>query len=408
MITLPNIVLTDADAATPGVGGKAAASSGDFLALLSQALPAGIKGADGKALNLAALTADAATGKTAPQQDLAALVAAGDDATAENPLAALLATVGQDDDALASLGKLIGTVKPGDAKDDAPALESDKKLSSEDMAALSALFAMLPQQTPLAQATTLSTTAGGQNIAAVSASAQRPSLGETLSSRTASAAQPADGKGNAAAAVTPAATAQQLADTQVVQPTGLSEKVQADASPTAGQSPHNLTPLAASIASVNTTTAQVATPVVPHINAQLGTPEWQSSVSQHITLFTRQGQQTAELRLNPENLGSVHISLKIDDNQAQLQMVSPHSHVRSALEAALPVLRTQLAENGIQLGQSSISSESSAGGQQTDQQQQQANRGGGFTFAGADDEVLSVPASLQSAARGNNAVDIFA
>lgn len=408
MITLPNIVLTDADAATPGVGGKAAASSGDFLALLSQALPAGIKGADGKALNLAALTADAATGKTAPQQDLAALVAAGDDATAENPLAALLATVGQDDDALASLGKLIGTVKTGDAKDDAPALESDKKLSSEDMAALSALFAMLPQQTPLAQATTLSTTAGGQNIAAVSASAQRPSLGETLSSRTASAAQPADGKGNAAAAVTPAATAQQLADTQVVQPTGLSEKVQADASPTAGQSPHNLTPLAASIASVNTTTAQVATPVVPHINAQLGTPEWQSSVSQHITLFTRQGQQTAELRLNPENLGSVHISLKIDDNQAQLQMVSPHSHVRSALEAALPVLRTQLAENGIQLGQSSISSESSAGGQQTDQQQQQANRGGGFTFAGADDEVLSVPASLQSAARGNNAVDIFA
>ena len=408
MITLPNIVLTDADAATPGVGGKAAASSGDFLALLSQALPAGIKGADGKALNLAALTADAATGKTAPQQDLAALVAAGDDATAENPLAALLATVGQDDDALASLGKLIGTVKPGDAKDDAPALESDKKLSSEDMAALSALFAMLPQQTPLAQATTLSTTAGGQNIAAVSASAQRPSLGETLSSRTASAAQPADGKGNAAAAVTPAATAQQLADTQVVQPTGLSEKVQADASLTAGQSPHNLTPLAASIASVNTTTAQVATPVVPHINAQLGTPEWQSSVSQHITLFTRQGQQTAELRLNPENLGSVHISLKIDDNQAQLQMVSPHSHVRSALEAALPVLRTQLAENGIQLGQSSISSESSAGGQQTDQQQQQANRGGGFTFAGADDEVLSVPASLQSAARGNNAVDIFA
>ncbi|MDY0972725.1 flagellar hook-length control protein FliK [Siccibacter turicensis] len=408
MITLPNIVLTDADAATPGVGGKAAASSGDFLALLSQALPAGIKGADGKALNLAALTADAATGKTAPQQDLAALVAAGDDATAENPLAALLATVGQDDDALASLGKLIGTAKPGDAKDDAPALESDKKLSSEDMAALSALFAMLPQQTPLAQATTQSTTAGGQNIAAVSASAQRPSLGETLSSRTASAAQPADGKGNAAAAVTPAATAQQLADTQVVQPTGLSEKVQADASPTAGQSPHNLTPLAASIASVNTTTAQVATPVVPHINAQLGTPEWQSSVSQHITLFTRQGQQTAELRLNPENLGSVHISLKIDDNQAQLQMVSPHSHVRSALEAALPVLRTQLAENGIQLGQSSISSESSAGGQQTDQQQQQANRGGGFTFAGADDEVLSVPASLQSAARGNNAVDIFA
>jgi flagellar hook-length control protein FliK len=39
-------------------------------------------------------------------------------------------------------------------------------------------------------------------------------------------------------------------------------------------------------------------------------------------------------------------------------MVSAHSHVRAALEAALPVLRTSLAENGIQLSQSSVSSES--------------------------------------------------
>ncbi len=37
-------------------------------------------------------------------------------------------------------------------------------------------------------------------------------------------------------------------------------------------------------------------------------------------------------------------------------MVSLHQHVRAALEAAL-VLRTQLAESGIQLGQSNISGE---------------------------------------------------
>ena len=60
--------------------------------------------------------------------------------------------------------------------------------------------------------------------------------------------------------------------------------------------------------------------------------------------------------LTPQDLGQVHISLKLDDNLAQLQMVSPHSHVRAALEAALPMLRTQLAESGIQLGQSNISS----------------------------------------------------
>lgn len=105
----------------------------------------------------------------------------------------------------------------------------------------------------------------------------------------------------------------------------------------------------------------------------------------------------------------MQISLKLDDNQAQLQMVSPHSHVRAALEAALPMLRTQLAESGIQLGQSSISSESFAGQQQSSAQQQQAGRTQGQDiFASEDDAALAAPASLQAAARGDGAVDIFA
>lgn len=105
----------------------------------------------------------------------------------------------------------------------------------------------------------------------------------------------------------------------------------------------------------------------------------------------------------------MHISLKLDDNRAQLQMVSPHSHVRAALEAALPMLRTQLAESGIQLGQSSISSESFAGQQQSSSQQQQPARAQHVdTFAADDDAVLAAPASLQATARGNGAVDIFA
>ncbi len=91
-------------------------------------------------------------------------------------------------------------------------------------------------------------------------------------------------------------------------------------------------------------------------------------------------------------------------------MVSPHSHVRTALEAALPILRTQLAENGIQLSQSSVSSESFAGQQQSSsQQQQQASRSGQHGgFNEESDELLPTPAALQSAARGNSAVDIFA
>ncbi len=90
-------------------------------------------------------------------------------------------------------------------------------------------------------------------------------------------------------------------------------------------------------------------------------------------------------------------------------MVSPHSHVRAALEAALPILRTQLAENGIQLSQSSVSSEGFAGQQSSSGQQQHASRSGQHGgFNDESEELLPAPAALQSAARGSRAVDIFA
>lgn len=92
-------------------------------------------------------------------------------------------------------------------------------------------------------------------------------------------------------------------------------------------------------------------------------------------------------------------------------MMSPHSHVRAALEAAIPTLRTQLADNGIQLSQSNVSGESFAG-----QQQQQSSFGQsssqrsaeGRAFAADEEEPLSVPVSLQAQARGNGSVDTFA
>ncbi|HCN6449606.1 TPA: flagellar hook length control protein FliK, partial [Escherichia coli] len=156
-------------------------------------------------------------------------------------------------------------------------------------------------------------------------------------------------------------------------------------------------------------TQPLPTVAAPVLSAPLGSHEWQQSLSQHISLFTRQGQQSAELRLHPQDLGEVQISLKVDDNQAQIQMVSPHQHVRAALEAALPVLRTQLAESGIQLGQSNISGESFSGQQQAASQQQQSQRTVNHKpLAGEEDDTLPVPVSLQGRVTGNSGVDIFA
>ncbi|MFH3489308.1 flagellar hook-length control protein FliK [Klebsiella aerogenes] len=157
--------------------------------------------------------------------------------------------------------------------------------------------------------------------------------------------------------------------------------------------------------------ALVTAPPTPQLNAQLGSPEWQQALSQQVLMFHRNGQQSAELRLHPQELGALQITLQLDDKQAQLHIASAHGQVRAAVEAAMPQLRHALAESGINLGQSSV------GGEATPQWQQQngngegrasyAERHGGGSDA-APIEPVSAPAALQRMANQLNGVDIFA
>ncbi|EOU9538450.1 flagellar hook length control protein FliK [Cronobacter dublinensis] len=418
MITLPNVVLTsDVDATSPGAGLKGLDAKGgdaaqNFLALLGQHFSGELTLADGKTVSLAQLQgagketlagktlADATATLPGTQNDLTRLLdqlTRGDISPADLALAA--------GDAQTATTAAQPTLKPA-------GLDDDKKLSDEDMAALSALFAMLPpvQQPNAASAVTAQTQA--QGVAALGANGFNPtaSLTQTLGNAKSDAKTSAKSDDAAtpltAAAATAPVSSQTAAD--VVAPVSTLDKTAADVSST--QVPHNLNLHAlSSTTQSQQASAPVMTMPTAQVTAPFGTPDWQNSVSQHISLFTRNGQQSAELHLHPEELGAVQISLKLDDNMAQIQMVSPHSHVRAALEAALPTLRTQLAESGIQLGQSNISSENFSGQQQQNNPQQSASSRGGNGFSlGGEDEAIAAPASLQAAARGNGAVDIFA
>ncbi len=172
-------------------------------------------------------------------------------------------------------------------------------------------------------------------------------------------------------------------------------------------------PAVASSVTASVSQGLVNAPSTPLLNAQLGSDEWQQALGQQILMFNRNGQQTAELRLHPQDLGSIQISLKLDNDQAQLNMVSGHTQVRNALEAAIPQLRAALAESGITLGQSNVSSDNFPQDQAFTGQQDQRNNSGGKAFAlpGEQDNSvtpLAVPASLQARAEGRGAVDIFA
>ena len=397
MITLPNLAVSDANLAGADATAKTPGSPEDFLALLAGALT---QSADPSGAKTALLSGDDAKGlrdiKVQGQSLTKWLVQ--QEATQANASAESDGDFAASSDAQALLSSLAAHLKSelttgkADAKSDDDSAES--KLSDDDLKSLSALMAMLPVTPPIQQAATV--TAPVQNGDALS------SLTTALSRGGAKSQGFVDVKGTPTTQT--GVDARTLpADSAFVIPTQKAES-ESVSSPTAA------TAALAPVANQNHAAPVLPAAATANIRAQLGTPDWQQNVSQHITLFTRSGQQTAELRLHPESLGQVHITLKVEDNLAQIQMASPHSHVRAALEAALPVLRTQLEESGIQLGQSNISSDGFAGQQQQPSSQQSfAARSDADGRENQDDnELLAVPAALQSAARGDNAVDIFA
>lgn len=323
--------------------------------------------------------------------------------------------------------------KSADDKDKASA----ETLTNSETQSMQALFAMLPIS-PVAQRdasvaagssadtrrsaiagnalSTLSQALSDSLAQSASSSASAPAHAETKASPTqtqlsAASAGPAAGTANASAPLTLDGSFQQALSNLGRQEEKSAPLTQTDSNALTSVASSSAAPL-----TMQTASATTSTPSTPMLNAQLGSDEWQQALSQQIVMFTRNGQQNAELRLHPADLGAIQISLKLDNDQAQINMASSHSHVRAALEAALPQLRNALAESGINLGQSQVSSDSFAQSQgfQQQQQQQEARRDGqhgAFSLSQDDDSEITpiaVPAALQARILGTGAVDTFA
>ncbi len=109
--------------------------------------------------------------------------------------------------------------------------------------------------------------------------------------------------------------------------------------------------------------ASVASPSAPlpmnaaSLSPEVGSSEWGKALGQQVIQMGHAGHQVAELQLNPPGLGPLKVTLSMSDQQIQVLFVSAHSSVRAAVEAALPQLRTSLADSGINLGNTSVSAD---------------------------------------------------
>lgn len=385
MITLPQISqhkAADKSGTSDPLANDSEGTVEDFSLLVQHA-----KGSTTLDVGKAVLLPEAASGKTSVKRDVllkqvAELTNPSSHLAPQETLAALLVPVGKSN--------------YGGTKEHLTPLDNGDADSDTDLQAISALLAMLPQQQPIqALPTPLTgkavTSNHTQNIAAAGGAPL------TVQSHEVSNASPPLANSSAAG----------ISDND--------EKISPRAGDahlsTGGHTPPSVSAALSSSTPVVSTGTPIATPATPILNSQLGSQEWQQQLSQQVVLFTRQGVQQAELRLHPEHLGKVEINLKLDDNQLQLQIMSPHNHVRAAIEAAIPMLRTSLNESGLQLSQSQVGGEGSMHQQHTGEHEQQgARQNGVFSLDAQDDEdiPLAVGDTLLNLAQGKGSVDIFA
>jgi flagellar hook-length control protein FliK len=104
--------------------------------------------------------------------------------------------------------------------------------------------------------------------------------------------------------------------------------------------------------------SQPGTPAQVVVNTPLGQDAWTDDFNQSITWLASQQGQSAQLHLNPPNLGPLDVVLNVSDGQATALFTSPHAAVREAVEQALPRLREMLADSGITLGNAMVSDQS--------------------------------------------------
>ncbi|MGJ0191079.1 flagellar hook-length control protein FliK [Pantoea sp. RRHST58] len=427
MITLPNIVTT-----ASAKGELKSSDSAEVLHSVKSLPQAFLTELGNRLLTMAKQQGNAAQSAESAEET-------EDAPAAKGQLDALLNAFGKKADlnALLTPENIKAATKSADDKDKASA----ETLTSREAQAMQALFAMLPTS-PVAQsnlsAASVTAESGADARRGALAGNALSTLSQALSasltqsaSPSASASAPAHAEAKAgptqlnaasagAAANTASAGVPLTLDGSFQQALSHISRQDEKSAPLTQTDSNALTsaPISSSAAPLMTQTASAttSTPSTPMLNAQLGSDEWQQALSQQIVMFTRNGQQNAELRLHPADLGAIQISLKLDNDQAQINMASSHSHVRAALEAALPQLRNALAESGINLGQSQVSSDSFAQSQsfQQQQQQQEARRDGQhgtFSLSQNDDSEITpiaVPAALQARILGTGAVDTFA
>lgn len=159
------------------------------------------------------------------------------------------------------------------------------------------------------------------------------------------------------------------------------------------------------------TNAPSAPSVAASIDTPVGAQGWDQALGQRVVWMVSQRNPTAELHVNPPDLGPLSVTVNVANNTATATFVAAHATTREAITEAMPRLKDMLASSGIALGNVTVSAESfaqsggSSSGNPGFTPRDQGTAAAGNASAAAPSALVS-PVRTSSAAQG--LVDTFA
>lgn len=123
------------------------------------------------------------------------------------------------------------------------------------------------------------------------------------------------------------------------------------------------------------------------VNVPVGKPGWGEHINQQVAWFSSKNIAMAEIKLDPPDLGPLHIKIANNGEQTNITFTSPHAQVRDALDQTLPRLREMLLQQGIDVagvdvGGETFKEKDHQAESRTDSEKHQSG-------AGTEDEILA-------------------
>lgn len=90
------------------------------------------------------------------------------------------------------------------------------------------------------------------------------------------------------------------------------------------------------------------------VHSPVGSAAWADEIGTRVVMMTESGNHTASLKLSPEHLGPLEISISVRDDKASVWFGAAHADTRAAIETALPRLREMFEAQGLSLADAGV------------------------------------------------------